>query len=156
VSCGNVTNGTPAASGGGSTDSGGSQAGMATAHGKGKSGKATLQILGKSHAEKHRPASDNVQANSMSPHLSMHSTRGQQAGEARRGRGGGRPSSYWRRAPIIKGGKVYQKVMAFSRWPLYPQLYQSCCSLFFFDDGELTHTHSCCADPVRHASAPAR
>jgi hypothetical protein len=129
---------------------------MATAHGKGKSGKATLQILGKSHAEKHRPASDNVQANSMSPHLSMHSTRGQQAGEARRGRGGGRPSSYWRRAPIIKGGKVYQKVMAFSRWPLYPQLYQSCCSLFFFDDGELTHTHSCCADPVRHASAPAR
>jgi len=76
-----------------------------------KNGKATLQILGKSHAEKHKSASDSVQAASMSPHLAMHSTRGQQAGEAGRGRTK-KSKSYWRHAPIIKGGKDFQKVLA--------------------------------------------
>jgi hypothetical protein len=78
----------------------------------GKNGQATLQILGKSHAEKHKSTSDSVQAASMSPHLAMHSTRGQQAGEAgSHGRSKTRSKSYWRHAPIIKGGKDFQKVL---------------------------------------------
>lgn len=87
---------------------------MGTKYGKakvGKNGKATLQILGKSHAEKHKSSSDSVQAASMSPHLAMHSTRGQQAGEAG-SHGRHRSKSYWRHAPIVQGGKDFQKVLA--------------------------------------------